>query len=293
MRTKISRQVIVMVAILSTFSSGCRSTDEYKKLAEAGTNYYKALNQLLDLAVETRINASSEELLAQDRAMNQLLDRYKQFSDSDADRINLVERLKKHNTLLSKYFELLQELAQSDAPDRAQTAIGGVIDNLNTIGQILRQSDLVKNKEGFQGITKLIVTSKIRGALREELEKRNQTIMLELKTQQELLNMLGAQIEAELKTIKDKQEQRLVIEPFIEPTPLANEDVWIATRRNLLTQKLTAAELKTASEAIGEFQNVFQDFVQGRSNSGRINAFLTDIENFLFVIEKFKSKEKE
>lgn len=290
MRTKISCQVIVTVAILSTFLGGCRSTDEYKKLAEAGTNYYKALNQLLDLAVETRINESSEELLLQDRANKRTAD-YDRFSESDANRIDLVNRIKKHNTLLIKYFKLLQDLAQSNAPDRTQTSIGGVIDNLNTIGQTLRESDLIKNKEGFQGIAKLVVTSKIRGALREELEKRNQTIMLELKTQQELLNALGTQIQGEIKGIKDRKELRLVIEPLIQPTPIANEDAWIATRRNLLTQELTAAELKTASEAMGEFQTVFQDFVEGRSNSGRINALLTDIENLLSVIEKFKTKE--
>lgn len=277
--------------MMTTFLGGCRSTDEYKKLAQAGTNYSNALNQLLDIAVETRINESSEELLLQDRTINRTFDNYKKFSDSDSNLINLVNLLKKHNSLLSKYFQMLQDLAGSNAPERTQTAIGGVINNLNTVGQTLRTSNLIENKEVFQGIGKLIVSSQIRGALKEELEKRNQTIMLELKTQQELLNILSTQIKSELKGIQDRQELRLVIEPLLKPTAIASEDVWITTRRELLTQELTAAELETASQALGDFQSIFQDFVEGRSSSARIDSLLTDIENLLSVIEKLKTKE--
>jgi len=291
MKTKIYFPVIVAVAMMTTFLGGCRSTDEYKKLAQAGTNYSNALNQLLDIAVETRINESSEELLLQDRTINRTFDNYKKFSDSDSNLINLVNLLKKHNSLLSKYFQMLQDLAGSNAPERTQTAIGGVINNLNTVGQTLRTSNLIENKEVFQGIGKLIVSSQIRGALKEELEKRNQTIMLELKTQQELLNILSTQIKSELKGIQDRQELRLVIEPLLKPTAIASEDVWITTRRELLTQELTAAELETASQALGDFQSIFQDFVEGRSSSARIDSLLTDIENLLSVIEKLKTKE--
>ena len=294
MKTKIHFPVIIAVVMLTTFLGGCRSTDEYKKLAEAGTNYSNALDELLDLAVETQINESSEELLLLDRTSNQTLNIsniYSNFSDSDSELIDLVNRLKKHNTLLSKYFQLLQDLAGSNAPERTQTAIGGVINNLNTVGKTLRTSNLIENKEVFQGIGKLIVSSKIRGALKEELQNRNQTIMLELKTQQELLNVLSTQIKVELKKIQDNQELRLIIEPLIEKTAIANEDAWITTRRKLLTQELTATELETASQALGDFQSIFQDFVEGRSSSARINALLTDIENILSVIEKLKTKE--
>ncbi|WP_375468127.1 hypothetical protein [uncultured Nostoc sp.] len=292
MKTKIHFPVIIAVVMLTTFLGGCRSTDEYKKLAQAGTSYSNALNQLLDLAVETRINESSEELLLQDRDINRTADDYIKFSESDANRIELVNRLKKHNRLLSKYFQLLQDLAGSNAPERTETAIGGVIDNLNTIGQTLRTSNLIENKEVFQGIGKLIVSSQIRGALKKELEKRNQTIMLELKTQQELLNALSTQIKGELKRIQEKEELKLVIEPLIKPALIADEDGWITTRRNLLTQEITAAQLETASQALEDFQNIFQDFVEGRSSSGQINALLTDIENLLSVIEKLKTKEE-
>lgn len=293
MKTKIYFPVIVAVAMMTTFLGGCRSTDEYKKLAQAGTNYSNALNQLLDIAVETRINESSEELLLQDRDINRTFDNYKKFSDSDSNLIELVNRLKKHNRLLSKYFYLLEDLAGSNAPERTQTAIGGVIGNLNIVGQNLRisNSNLIKNKEVFQGIGKLIVSSQIRGALKEELEKRNQTIMLELKTQQELLNALSTQIKGELKEIQKKQEVRLVINPLLEPTVIESEDAWITTRRELLTQELTAAELETASQSLGDFQSIFQDFVEGRSSSARIDSLLTDIENLLSVIEKLKPKE--
>nr|WP_236116981.1 hypothetical protein [Hassalia byssoidea] len=56
---------------MATFITGCRSTDEYKKLAETGGKYAEAVNQLLTASGEITIEASSEQLLREDRELRQ------------------------------------------------------------------------------------------------------------------------------------------------------------------------------------------------------------------------------
>lgn len=70
MNKKLHRSVAAF-ALMATFITGCRSTDEYKKLAETGGKYAEAVNQLLTASGEITIEASSEQLLREDRELRQ------------------------------------------------------------------------------------------------------------------------------------------------------------------------------------------------------------------------------
>lgn len=69
-----------------------------------------------------------------------------QLSAPDRDRIDILQNLRKHNQLLERYFNLLWELATSNAQDQTYREIESVVQNLNTIGNKLRGSNLVQNK---------------------------------------------------------------------------------------------------------------------------------------------------
>lgn len=281
-------KTVIFITVLITFISGCRSTDEYKRLAEAGTKYADAVDSLLDTAGDIRINATSEQLLKDDRIQNRSVDDYIKFSQLDVERLQILSDLRTHNQLLKRYFERLQELATSKAPEQAQSEIGGIIDNLNTVGNKLRGSSLVSNNELFTGVTGFIISSQIRGALREELEKRNKTIDLELITQRELLDALGKSIKQDVELIQIAQEQRLVINPLVQTAPVSNGDTWITTRRTVLTMQKNVSQLASASMAINNFRDVFKAFVEGRTESDRINTLLTDIEAFVAIVTTLK-----
>ncbi|WP_445628044.1 hypothetical protein [Nostoc sp. DSM 114167] len=285
---KTFRKTVVVFAVIATLTTGCRSTDEYKKFAKAGNEYANAVDKLLDAATDIHIDKTSEQLLKDDQITNQTREDYEKLTETDEERLEVIDNLRKHNNLLRDYFQLLNELASSDAPVRAEGEINGVVDNLNNIGKELQKSDLIKNPGLFEGITNLVVSSQIRGALRNELEKRNGTIMRELTIHTAMLKSLGDSIEQDTKLIRIAEEDRLVIRPLTQDAEIPDKEAWIETRREILTRR-QGKELKDASNTLSEFQGVFQGLIEGKLNLARLNSFLQDVDNFLQIVEADKN----
>ncbi|MBW4473956.1 MAG: hypothetical protein KME45_26820 [Stenomitos rutilans HA7619-LM2] len=291
-----SYRLLIVALLVTAFAGGCRSTEEYQKLSEAGTAYTNALDSLLTVAGNKRLDASSELLLKSRAFVPQTIEDYKKRTTADIERLIVLEDIRRHNQLLARYFDLINQLASSNAPETVQKEIGSTVDSLNKVGNKLRGSDFITNKAAIQGIAGLVVSGQIRGALGEELSKRKDTINLEFITQKELLLALSESLQQDIKVIKEQQESRFVIKPFVSTTTVNNarasspidDDGWITQRRTILTMEATAAELESASSAMSEFNEVFKDFVEGKLNQGRLNSLLSDIESFVSVVEKLK-----
>lgn len=282
-----NHRIVIIVAVLAIFASGCRSTQEYERLAKAGSAYSTAVDELLEARGNIRIDNTSEELLHLDRQRPPVSSEdYRELSINDQNQLVILERIQTHNQLLSRYFFLLGQVGNSKAPEDAQAAIGDIVTNLGIVSKQLQP--LVENQEAVGSVTRLVVSGKIRGILRDELEKRKDTIQAELILQHELLDLLADQIEDNLKNIQKRREERLVIKPLIDDKPVTEQDAWVANRREVLTMETTVKELRAASDAADEFRGVFEDFVSGKLTVTRINIFLTDIQSFLGVIEALK-----
>src|SRR5262249_24976789 len=119
-----SRRGVAVFLSLAIFAAGCKSTKEFANLAQAGTTYAAALDNLLVATVNIEIDTTSERLLQDDALSNQTPQQYKNLSSEDEKLLKIVTQLRQHVQLLSRYFGLLYELATSDAPDRAKKAIG-------------------------------------------------------------------------------------------------------------------------------------------------------------------------
>ncbi len=278
-------KTIAVVAVIAALTSGCRSSDEYRKLTEAGNKYAQAVNSLLITAADIHLESSSEQILKDDRLTNQTIQEYQKYSQLDEERLHIINDLRLHNQLLQAYFSKLEDLANSDAPHQSATEIEGIVSNLNSVGQKLHQSDLITHKGVFPRITRLVVDSQIRGALKQELEKRHQIILRELTLQQEMLNALGDSMQHEIELIKQAREERLVIRPLIQDELIQNEDGWIQTRKNILTMDRKVTELKNASQTLGEFKEVFQASVEGKISIQRLNTALKEIDSFIALVE--------
>ncbi|NMG06175.1 hypothetical protein [Brasilonema sp. UFV-L1] len=287
---KKTSSTIVIIAVLASFISGCRSSAEYQRLAKAGNTYTTAMDKLLTTASQIKINTTSEQLLKDDRLSNQTFEGYNELSKLDVERLEILQNLRKHNRLLTRYFTLIDELATSNAPEKAQQEIGGVVDNLNKIGTQLRGSALVSNTSVIKSVGGLVISSQIRGALREELEKRKDVIDLEFQTQQVLLKALSDSIKQDVNLTRESRELRQVIRPLIAEKPISDADNWIDRRRKILTMNTTVSELEEASDSAKTFRDLFKDFVEGKLNRERLNTLLTDIESFLTIVEQLKNE---
>lgn len=289
---KIFNRIILSVIISATFLGGCRDTEEYQRLSKAGTLYVESLDTLLKFAGDIKIDTTSEQLLQDDRILNRNQDYYEKRTNADIERLKILEDLRRHNRLLARYFVLLDELASSDAPERAQQEIGGIVGNINKIGNKLRESDLIEDRETsiIGAIGNLIISSQIEGALREELEARAETINKELETQEVLLDVLGDSINNELKITAESIQTRLIIRPYIQEEPIVKEDDWITTRKKVLTSQKTAWELANASDAARNFRKIFLEVINEDFNQARFDYYLSEIEAFLTFVESIKTE---
>jgi hypothetical protein len=284
------RQIVTAI-FLVTLISGCRSNDDYNKLGEAGIKYIDAVNLLLDESAKARVDLSSEQILANDKISNIDPNEYTGTSDRDRKRIKYISLIVQHNSMLKKYFLLLQELANSDAPQKAQTEIEKVAKNLTSLGSVIR-TGAAGNPGGSTATlgsgVNFIVKLQIREALKQELEKRGKLISNELKIQEEALEKVGKiMLEDKEKTSK-LQENRLVVRSIVLPSPISDETGWIKTRQSILMMTIMSENLKSASSTLSDFRDVFESFLEGKSDIKSVNIFLSEVEAFVKLVSNNK-----
>jgi hypothetical protein len=291
MKENVNIQQIVLVTFLVTLISGCRSNDDYNKLGEAGIKYIDAVNLLLDESAKARVDLSSEQILANDRISNIEAVEYTGTFNSDRNRIKYLNAIIQHNLMLRKYFLLLQELANSDAPQKAQTEIEKVATNLTSLGTVIR-TGAAGNPGGSPATlgsgVNFIVKLQIREALKQELEKRGKLISNELKIQEEALEEVGKIMLKDKEKILNLQENRLVVRSIVSPNPIGDETGWIRTRQSILTMTIMSENLKSASSTLGNFKNIFTSFLEGKSDIKSVNIFLSEVEAFVKLISSNK-----
>lgn len=280
----------IIIAFLASSITSCRSNDDYSKIAVAGSTYIDAINLLLEESANTTIDLSSEKILASDRIGSGInAERYNDLSNADKNRTAALNRIIEHNSIVKNYFSLLQELATSDSPQRAQIEIENVAKNLTTIGNLIRKDKNIpisstSSSTRLGAISNFIVKLQIKEALKKELEQRGQLIDRELETQQEVLKTISKLLLEEKQLFLELQETRFVIRPVTASTPVNNEDKWIETRRNILKMNVMSSKLNNASSALGKFRSIFKSVIEGKSDLTSINLFLTEVEAFTKLI---------
>jgi hypothetical protein len=294
-------KTLALVAVIVVFSSGCRSTEEYKKFAEAGTQFAEANNLLLDIAGKVKINLTSEQVLS-DRTISKIaelnltnsvekkiiddyIQRYNNYSRDDQERLELLNELRTHNQLLQAYFLKLIELANSDASARTQVSVESIANQLQASGSKVIQLNSDKIDK-LPLVTRIVLDASIRGFLRQELEKRKEAIYKEITIQEKVFDILAESIKKDLKNMRELQEYRLVIMPLIQQQEI-DEDEWIKTREEILTKHIeTISLIKTASNNFKEFKEIFQASIEGEVTSERINKLLKNSNYFHQAVSK-------
>ncbi len=282
------QKTLLVVTMLATFASGCQSTDDYKKFAQAGNNFSKANDTLLDSAQQIAVNTTSERILSEriskgqelsSQDMNNFTKRYEDyFSKSDMERLELISELRNHNKLLFTYLNTLINLADSDSSTRTQTAVDSIATQLQASGnKLINFGKLGK----LPSVTKIVLDDRIRGAIRGELEKRKETIHREITIQEKLLKYLGDSMEEDAIITRQLQQTRLVLIPLFQPIDKISQQEWIQTRYKVMTQDSEViATVNEASDNLAEFKDMFVASVGGQETSKRINSFVKKTNSF-------------
>jgi len=299
---------VVLLAVWAL--AGCASTQEYSQFAQAGTNYYKALDDLLIKTGDIYVDTDSERLLSdrakfladfqekqekEDLSENEieqlkkgiekyLGEAYAKKKANDEKNQQVIMQLRAHAALLGDYFNAMNQLATSSAPTNISQSIGSIATNLQTVGNLLRIS--APNPGIFQQIVPLVVSSVIAAKLRAELQKRNKEIQTELLTQQELLDFLKKQIKRNLDLTQEIREKRLKNE-FISFQMLSSPDTWIANRRQIIKWQSTVKELGAAQAAAKNLFQAYQSMVSGEITLDKFNEMLVNLQPIIKAAESF------
>lgn len=280
------RSLIGGMTMLLLVSCGGASISEYQQFAQAGTAYAAALEKLFEAATIIHINADSERLLANDtQATPPDAKAYKDQTDEVEIWIDLISRARNHSSLLKRYFDTLNELATSNAPQRAKSAgekIGGEIAKFST--ELINKAPTLGNVFGI--VADITLRTQIQGALRNELQAREKAIRSALKIQEELITFFEKKLAEDLKTIKTRRLNRYVRLPYISSQAIANPDVWIDKRRMELLVAARIDELGKAKVASASFSEAFESVLTNELTLERTRLLLADIEAFLKAAEK-------
>ncbi|MEO1184929.1 MAG: hypothetical protein AAFX46_09580, partial [Cyanobacteria bacterium J06636_27] len=213
------------------------------------------------------------------------VDFYNNYKSNDKEMLEIISRIRQHNSLLGEYFNTLNQLAVSKAPDNLQTEITGIATNLQTIGSQLQTSPLLPRPMVIGEIGKLVVNSKIDGVLKNELEQRHPIILKQLKIQEEMLTILSELMKTRVESIKEARERRLVINPIVGSEPISSPKQWMDLRKEILLMDKQVQEIEKASGALYDFQNIYKAAVEGKVNSQYLNSTLEDIDRFLALLQ--------
>lgn len=269
------------------------SLREYKKFANAGQEYATALDTLLVTSGNYAVDASSEKLLS-NRVEDTVKDReemYIEITKQDKQWLMLIGRMRQHTDLLKRYFIALENLATSDAPTQAQEVTEDIFTQLNNVSANIQGNPLVSDGTGsaLSEIPKIILSNKITGALRKELEQRKETIYRELAIQELVLELLTTELKNDLKSIQTNQEERLLFRPYTAADPISDADAWIERRRNILTMTLSIEALNNASESAKDFKEAFQLLLEDKFTIARANELLSEINSLVNIAEEIKN----
>lgn len=278
--------------LIITVSSCGATIDEYKQFAAAGKEYAAAVDSLLASSANSFLDSSSEYLLSADEQnASKDNERYKASRDTLEAYLKLIVLARRHTTLLYKYFRSMNDLATSDAPQKAQETSTRIFNELSETGQQIASMPSIASSsvEPITQIPALIVSAKIKGALRAELLARKDAIYKELLLQEATQKLLSQQIQSDLANIKSLREIRAVKGPYVSTKPIENPDKWIALRAEIGKFATTSEALNTASQTSKDLREAFVDLLDNKLTVARANALLTSIRDFAEVAESIKS----
>ena len=285
------------IALIGASLAACDSSlEEYQKFATAGKEYAEALDTLLVTSGNYFVDAQSEKLLRNDlgdakpREFNQDWERYEKSNKNAKEWLRLIEQMRQHTDLIEQYFISLENLATSNTPAQARQATERIFNELNLVSTKIQGETLVSQPiaSALSQVTRIILSEKIEGALRKELEQRKEAIYQELAIQESVVQFLNSELEEDLEFIRENQEERWLLQPYAAPEPITNSDEWIVKRRSFLTTKTSLEALKDASRSSQKLRESFELLLEDKFTKERADALLSDTNSLLDVAEEIK-----
>ena len=293
LRTAMRRRsagLVILGAIALCPACGSTTAVHGRALASAGAAYGKAADLLLEATQNAAADADSARLLSEGQGLGKddrraLLEKHAAVGQTIAD----LARLRRHERLLTRYFEAFGRLAQTDADTAAADATTAAASAINSLGKELTGSTLLTSAERdlASQSASLTVQAARRSAIERELAARGAEIDREIGLQKTVLDAVRRKLHADLESQATLGKERDVTKPFVDAA-VGDAHGWIAARRASLLAPPGSDALTSASEAASKLRSAWRALVAGGFDETARQALLADVETMVSYAEAAK-----
>lgn len=296
------RKRAVVLALTALFAAGCATTNVKRAtdLSLAGVSYARATSAVIDLAIDSAIDADSESTVLATRppVAGTPDERRTELEKSDRGLIEgvvLYTELRSSIGALEAYFLALQALAngsQADATEAAVTTLAARINSLNsTLGSKVPPLSGEQTK-ALSGLSKLVATQ-VHGAvvgrvLKEDAEVIGKAILLQQLTLRTA--------ERDIATAIRGENNRFYVSKVLTPYQQGTIDAaWVESRRKYIKVQALGRSLetvRTAQAAAAQMQATWQKILSGEFSVAELAASLKETDELLAAVVALRTAER-
>lgn len=286
---------------------GCASTnvERAKDVSRAGVRYAQATSAVVDIAIDSIIDAESmAEVAGKPRPANlpSAEERRKKLEQLDAglvENVVLYRKLRASIGTLEAYFQALQALADGSQAEATQAAVGTLADRVNSLNNTLEGSGgkakpVVSDsqKSALAGLSKL-VAKQVHGAIvGQALERDAPVIGRALLLQQQVLTVAESDVVDKIKL----DNERFYIDKVLPPYQKATMDAaWVENRRTYIkVQALgqTVEAIGSAHAASKQMEAAWRKILSGEYSAAETATVLKETDELLAAVVALKTAEK-
>ncbi len=270
-------------------------------LCAAGVQYAEALDQLLDVTIETVIDYDSDELLRQRKYAdpNDLRRFLDERDDALIEQVKTLETFRNHGQRLQAYFVGLQELVDAKVQDSAAAAVGDLSSSIAAANESLKKSqklDLTEEEQAAVSQLGGLVARSVHAKTVKTVLRRDAAVVAEqLALHEKLLEKLRAILEDRYAGQRDVVRNQKIRKPYVAAgEPLGDE--WKADRKQWIRSNFCLEELTRATEAVRQMRFVWAGILEGRRSVESVQLALNDIHEFtqaVLALHEARSEEED
>lgn len=298
--TRINKRAVPL-ALITLLATGCASTNvqRAKDLSSAGINYAHATSAVVDVAIDSIIDADSEAKIRATRPSSLEPPEVRKTMLEDTDRqlvvgVVLYTELRSSIGALEAYFLALQGLANESQADATGAAVKTLATRINSLNKTLDKEVVLSDAQvkELEGLSKLVATQ-VHGAIVGEALKRDAAVIGKSLLLQQLVLKTA---EGDIATAISQENNRFWVAKVLTPYQQGTIDAeWVESRRKYIKVKALGKSLETISKAqaaSAQMEATWKKILRGEFSAAELAASLKETDELLTAVAALKAAER-
>jgi hypothetical protein len=283
-----------LALVLLPFLTSCAARlGQFSQFAATGQTYAVALPAVLDVALQSTIDANSSELIAGRDNIRDRKERADELGKSDDEirrRARAFQAIKTQTHLLGAYFTGIAALAESDAGAGLGKSTADAADALARISQdaAALQIGTASVKDALGEGVPIVVAAFKHARLEAVLKGTAESVGRSLDIHIALLDRLGEVIRGEQEVAIRNTKLVEIDRKYTEDGALPKR--WKERRAELLLQEARLGELEEALQAAQKLKLAFVALVENQKPTASLTLLLQDVQRLISLAERISGE---